>query len=247
MREIPEKGLPHLEEFATGARPITIESDCPECGEIVSIAVAPTKPADQLKAIDIAAKFGLPKDAYDQDLINELWDATEGALPQLDAAVIHKFKKAWVPRTRAQADGGRMIDHAAVSLSRPSVQPSHRNYVVVRRDPRRSALHFPCQRVTPHRPRRRRSCPVRPAELISIAFFGAFVVAGVVVPLPRARRVKAIGIGAAGILIAWLLSRLEALPGGPVARDFTALNNHVHMALNFPIMAGHRASGPRRP
>ena len=88
---------------------------------------------------------------------------------------------------------------------------------------------------------------MRPAELISIAFFGAFVVAGVVVPLPRARRVKAIGIGAAGILIAWLLSRLEALPGGPVARDFTALNNHVHMALNFPIMAGHRASGPRRP
>ena len=67
----------------------------------MSIAVAPTKPADQLKAIDIAAKFGLPKDAYDQDLINELWDATEGALPQLDAAVIHKIKKAWVPRTRA--------------------------------------------------------------------------------------------------------------------------------------------------
>ena len=61
---------------------------------------------------------------------------------------------------------------------------------------------------------------MRPAELISIAFFGAFVVAGVVVPLPRARRVKAIGIGAAGILIAWLLSRLDALPGGTVARDF---------------------------
>jgi len=89
MREIPEKGLPHLEEFATGAGPITIEFDCPECGEIVSIAVAPTKPADQLKAIDIAAKFGLPKDAYDQDLINELWDATDVPpgrvpLPMLD-------------------------------------------------------------------------------------------------------------------------------------------------------------------
>ena len=44
MREILEKGLPHLEEFATG------EKDA--------------KPADQLKAIDIAARFGLPKEAY---------------------------------------------------------------------------------------------------------------------------------------------------------------------------------------
>ncbi len=77
MRDILEKGLPHLEEFATGRKE--------------------ARPADQLKAIDIAAKFGLPKEPYDQDLIDELWDATEGALPQADSAVIHKIKKAWVP------------------------------------------------------------------------------------------------------------------------------------------------------
>ena len=77
MRKILEKGLPHLEEFATGRKE--------------------ARPADQLKAIDIAAKFGLPKEPYDQDLIDELWDATEGALPQADPAVIHKIKKAWVP------------------------------------------------------------------------------------------------------------------------------------------------------
>ena len=76
MRKILEKGLPHLEEFATG------EKDA--------------RSADQLKAIDIAAKFGLPKEPYDQDLINELWDATEGVLPD-DPALIHKVKRAWVP------------------------------------------------------------------------------------------------------------------------------------------------------
>ena len=97
MREILEKGLPHLEEFVTGERPVTLEADCPACGETVWVEVDATKPADQLKAIDIAARFGLPKDAYDQDLINELWDATEGALPEVDPAVIHKIKKAWVP------------------------------------------------------------------------------------------------------------------------------------------------------
>jgi membrane-associated phospholipid phosphatase len=61
---------------------------------------------------------------------------------------------------------------------------------------------------------------VRSAEIISIAFFGVFVVAAAVVPLPTARRVKGIGLGAAGILIAWLLQSLDALPGGAVARDF---------------------------
>ena len=76
MREILEKGLPHLEEFVTG------EKDA--------------RPADQLKAIDIAARYGLPKEPYDEDLIFELWDATEAALPD-DPVLIHKIKKAWVP------------------------------------------------------------------------------------------------------------------------------------------------------
>ena len=76
MREILEKGLPHLEEFVTG------EKD--------------TSPADQLRAIEIAGKFGLPKEAYDKDLIDELWDATTAALldhPELAEQV----KTAWIP------------------------------------------------------------------------------------------------------------------------------------------------------
>ena len=76
MREILEKGLPHLEEFVTG------END--------------TRPAHQLKAIEIAARYGLPKDPYDHDLIDELWDVTEAALPD-DQALVIRIKKAWVP------------------------------------------------------------------------------------------------------------------------------------------------------
>ena len=52
---------------------------------------------DAIKLVSLAAKYTLRAVAYDQDLINELWDATEGALPQLDPAVIQKVKKAWVP------------------------------------------------------------------------------------------------------------------------------------------------------
>jgi hypothetical protein len=92
MREILEKGLPHLEEFVTGERSVTVE--CPECGETVD--VKETQPADQLKAIDIAAKFGLPKQPYDQDLIDGLWDATEAALLD-DLAVVQRVKRAWMP------------------------------------------------------------------------------------------------------------------------------------------------------
>ena len=92
MCEILEKGLPHLEEFATGERTATLE--CPECGETVPVKA--TRPADQLKAIDIAAKFGLPEEPYDQDLIDELWDVTEAALPD-DQALVMRVKKAWVP------------------------------------------------------------------------------------------------------------------------------------------------------
>ena len=71
MREILEKGLPHLEEFVTGERAVTIDAECPGCGETVLVKVKATRPADQLKAIDIAARYGLPKEPYDEDLIFE--------------------------------------------------------------------------------------------------------------------------------------------------------------------------------
>ena len=50
-----------------------------------------------IKLATLAAKYTLRAVAYDQDLINELWDATERALPEVAPAVIHKIKKAWVP------------------------------------------------------------------------------------------------------------------------------------------------------
>ena len=52
--------------------------------------------SDTIKLASLAAKYTLRAVAYDQDLINELWDAIEAALPD-DPAVIHKVKKAWVP------------------------------------------------------------------------------------------------------------------------------------------------------
>ncbi len=60
---------------------------------------------------------------------------------------------------------------------------------------------------------------MRPAECISVAFFAFFLIAAAVVPLGRTKRLKAIGIGAMGILGAWLLQDLDVLPGGGVLRD----------------------------
>ena len=52
--------------------------------------------SDTIKLASLAAKYTLRTVAYDQDLINELWDATEGALSD-DPAVVQKVKRAWMP------------------------------------------------------------------------------------------------------------------------------------------------------
>ena len=57
------------------------------------------------------------------------------------------------------------------------------------------------------------------AELISVAFYALFLVAGVFAPLDGRKRLKAVGIGVTGILAAWLLQFLEAMPSGAVLRD----------------------------
>ncbi len=62
MREILEKGLPHLEEFVTGDR-------------------EGAKPSDQLRAIEIAGKFGLDV-KVDKSLVDELWQAIELHVPE---------------------------------------------------------------------------------------------------------------------------------------------------------------------
>jgi len=54
--------------------------------------------SDTIKLASLAAKYTLRAVAYDKDLIDELWDATEGVLLKVDdPAVIQKVKRAWVP------------------------------------------------------------------------------------------------------------------------------------------------------
>ena len=54
--------------------------------------------SDIIKLATLAAKYTLPAVAYNQDLIDELWDATEGVLLKVDdPAMIQKVKKAWMP------------------------------------------------------------------------------------------------------------------------------------------------------
>ena len=52
--------------------------------------------SDTIKLASLAAKYTLRAVAYDKDLIDELWDATEAALGD-DLALIQKVKRAWVP------------------------------------------------------------------------------------------------------------------------------------------------------
>ena len=70
MRAILDKGLPYLEEFVVGDN---------------------GTPADQLKAIDIAARVGLNV-KVDKALIDELWLAVENTVA---ADELPKVKHAW--------------------------------------------------------------------------------------------------------------------------------------------------------
>ncbi len=60
---------------------------------------------------------------------------------------------------------------------------------------------------------------MRAAESISVAFYVLLMAAGLVAPLAGHRRLRVIGIGIAGIVVAWLLRSLEALLGGSLTRD----------------------------
>ena len=54
--------------------------------------------SDTIKLATLTARYTLPAVAYDKDLIDELWDATEGVLLKIDdPAVIEKVKRAWMP------------------------------------------------------------------------------------------------------------------------------------------------------
>ncbi len=111
---------------------------------------------------------------------------------------------------------------------------------------------------------------MRAAEWISVAFFAAFLGASVFTPLAPRKRLKAIGIGLAGILVALTLPSLDALPGGRVIRDvipgffllmtywqsgqfFTGNNSKVQASLSaiderwFPGVARITASLGERP
>ena len=83
MREILEKGLPYLEEFVTGER-------------------EDAKPSDQLRAIEIAAKFGLEV-KVDKGLVDELWGAIELHVPDEHRPAIKREFNRIVGRRLAEA------------------------------------------------------------------------------------------------------------------------------------------------
>ena len=51
---------------------------------------------DAIKLASLAAKYTLRAVAYDKDLIDELWDATEAALPD-QPELAEAVKTAWIP------------------------------------------------------------------------------------------------------------------------------------------------------
>lgn len=70
-----EEGLLNLRSFALG------ENDA--------------KPGDQLKALDLAAKYGLTAEkGYDRELVSELWDALAA---MFDPETMEAVKAAWLP------------------------------------------------------------------------------------------------------------------------------------------------------
>ena len=83
MREILEKGLPHLEEFVTGDR-------------------EGAKPSDQLRAIEIAGKFGLDV-KVDKSLVDELWAAIEMHVPDANRSALKREFQLIVGRRLAEA------------------------------------------------------------------------------------------------------------------------------------------------
>ena len=55
------------------------------------------KDRDRISGLAFLAKVGgMAKDAYDQALIDDLWEATEAALPD-DLDVVARVREAWVP------------------------------------------------------------------------------------------------------------------------------------------------------
>jgi hypothetical protein len=83
LREILDKGLPHLEEFVKGGR-------------------ADAKPADQLRAIEIAGKFGLDV-KVDKSLVDELWAAIELHVPEENRPALKREFNLIVGRRLAEA------------------------------------------------------------------------------------------------------------------------------------------------
>ena len=95
FRDIVEDGLPHLKDYATDSRTVEVGKECPGCGETVWVEKPATRPADQLKAIDIAARYGLDE-KFDMALINELLAAAEEVIGD-DEDLAQRIRKKWVP------------------------------------------------------------------------------------------------------------------------------------------------------
>ena len=99
LSEILEAGLPHLLEFATDTRARTTPIECPECDHEFEIKLSTVMPRDQLKAIEIAAKYGMVNESYDKGLVDRLWEATALVLEQVadGEKLAAEIQNGWVP------------------------------------------------------------------------------------------------------------------------------------------------------
>lgn len=89
MRGILEEAMPQLREFAIGRRTKTVTkkvtATCPECeaevaSEIEVEIVGPPRAQDQLKAMELASRYGLDV-KVDKGLVDEIWAAIELHIP----------------------------------------------------------------------------------------------------------------------------------------------------------------------
>lgn len=100
MRGILEEAMPQLREFAIGRRKklVTkkVTATCPECeaevsSEIEVEIVGPPRAQDQLKAMELASRYGLDV-KVDKGLVDELWSAIEDLVPEAQQAKVkHQF------------------------------------------------------------------------------------------------------------------------------------------------------------
>lgn len=111
LREILEASIQMLRDIALGKVTLELTFNCPQC-TYQAQGKKPFVPrsSDITRAIEIAAKYGLglPNVGYDEELVDELAQATAGvlALQENGQQLASEIKARWVPilaRKKTQA------------------------------------------------------------------------------------------------------------------------------------------------